>query len=86
MGLVNKVVPAEKLEEEVEAWCNELLAKSPTSLAILKASFNADSDNIWGIHMMGKPACDLYFGTEEAMEGRNAFMEKRQPDFKKFRK
>jgi len=85
MGLVNKVVPADKLEEEVATWCKELLEKSPTSLAVLKYSFNTDTD-CYNTHMMGMRACDLYFGTDEAMEGRNAFMEKRKPDFNKFRK
>ncbi|MHB1419925.1 MAG: 1,4-dihydroxy-2-naphthoyl-CoA synthase [Bacillota bacterium] len=84
MGLVNKVVPDDQLEQEVQVWCNSLLAKSPTSLQALKASFNADTDNIWGIHSMAGVALNLYYGTDEAAEGRNAFMEKRPPDFRKF--
>lgn len=87
MGLVNVVVPADKLEKEVDNWCKELLAKSPSSLAALKASFNADSDSILGIHRMANPLLlKLYYATEESIEGRNAFLEKRPPDFNKFRK
>lgn len=86
MGLVNKVVPPEKLEEEVEKMCDTLLSHSPTSLKALKTSFNADSDSIRGIHSMAGIALNLYYGTDEAMEGRNAFMEKRKPDFSKYRK
>lgn len=86
MGLVNQVVPPEKLIDEVENVCETLLSHSPTSLAALKTSFNADSESIWGIHSMAGIALNLYYGTDEAMEGRNAFMEKRKPDFSKFRK
>ncbi|WP_347487785.1 1,4-dihydroxy-2-naphthoyl-CoA synthase [Desulfoscipio sp. XC116] len=86
MGLVNKVVPSENLEEEVEKMCDTLLSHSPTSLAALKTSFNADTESIWGIHSMAGIALNLYYGTDEAVEGRNAFMEKREPDFSKFRK
>jgi dihydroxynaphthoic acid synthetase len=86
MGLVNKVVPAEKLEEEVEKMCDTMLSHSLTALAALKTSFNADSESIWGLHSMAGIALNLYYGTDEAMEGRNAFMEKRKPDFSKFRK
>lgn len=86
MGLVNKVVPPDKLEEEVDNMCATLLAHSPTALAALKTSFNADTESIWGIHSMAGIALNLYYGTDEAMEGRNAFMEKRKPDFSKFRK
>ncbi|MFZ5631465.1 MAG: enoyl-CoA hydratase-related protein [Bacillota bacterium] len=86
MGLVNRVVSPEKLEEEVEKMCDTLLSHSPTALAALKASFNADSESIWGIHSMAGIALNLYYGTDEALEGRNAFMEKRKPDFSRFRK
>jgi naphthoate synthase len=85
MGLVNKVVPYDKLDEEVDAWCKEILAKSPTALKMLKASFNADSDNIEGISAMAMGSLDLFYNTDEAMEGRNAFVEKRPVDFSKFR-
>jgi dihydroxynaphthoic acid synthetase len=86
MGLVNRVVPPEKLEEEVEKMCDTLLSHSPTALAALKTSFNADTESIWGIHSMAGIALNLYYDTDEAVEGRNAFMEKRKPDFGKFRK
>ena len=86
MGLVNRIVAPEKLEEEVEKVCDTLLSHSPTALAALKTSFNADTESIWGIHSMAGVALNLYYGTDEAMEGRNAFMEKRKPDFAKFRK
>jgi len=86
MGLVNRVVEPEKLEEEVDKLCDTLLSYSPTALAALKASFNADTESIWGIHSMAGIALNLYYGTDEAMEGRNAFVEKRKPDFSKFRK
>ena len=87
MGLVNKVVPPDKLDEEVDALCKELLAKSPIALGAVKASFHADSDNILGIHRMANPFfLNLYYGTDEALEGKNAFMEKRPPDYSKFRK
>ncbi len=82
MGLVNKVVPANQLRAEVEAWCAELLEKSPTALQLAKYSFNADTDHIHGITEMGFSALELYYQTPEAMEGRNAFVEKRKPDFR----
>jgi naphthoate synthase len=82
MGLVNTVVPAAELRAEVEAWCRELLAKSPTALKLAKFSFNADTDHIHGITELGFSALELYYGTAEAQEGRNAFVEKRAPDFR----
>jgi naphthoate synthase len=82
MGLVNKVVPAVQLRAEVEQWCRELLEKSPTALQLAKYSFNADTDHIHGITEMGFSALELYYQTAEAQEGRNAFIEKRQPDFR----
>lgn len=86
MGLVNRVVPKEKLEEEVAAWCREILEKSPTSISFLKASFNADTDHIWGINFTCMKGLELYYNTPESMEGRNAFVEKRKPEFFKYRK
>ncbi|HBV96008.1 MAG: dihydroxynaphthoic acid synthetase [Peptococcaceae bacterium BICA1-7] len=86
MGLVNKVVLPEKLEEEVEKMCDIILSHSPTSLAALKASFNADTESVWGIHTMSGVALNMYYGTDEALEGKNAFLEKRKPDFGKYRK
>ncbi len=86
MGLVNKVVPAEELEAEVEKWCREILEKAPTALATLKASFNSDTDHAFGIHSVAGQALRLYYNMPESHEGLNAFMEKRKPDFGKFRK
>ncbi len=86
MGLVNRVVEPDKLEEEVERICETLLSHSPTALAALKVSFNADSESIWGIHSMAGVALNLYYGTEEAFEGKSAFLEKRRPDFDRYRK
>jgi 2-ketocyclohexanecarboxyl-CoA hydrolase len=86
MGLVNAVVPAAELMETARAWAGEILAKSPTALKIAKASFNAETDHIKGISALGMSALALYYGTEEAMEGRNAFMERRPPDFGKYRR
>ncbi len=83
MGLVNKVVPAAELRREVEQWCTELLAKSPTALKLAKASFNADTEHIHGIGALGFAALELYYGTEEAQEGARAFNEKRAPNFRK---
>jgi 2-ketocyclohexanecarboxyl-CoA hydrolase len=81
MGLVNAVVPNGELDAEVERWCEEIVAKSPTAIAIAKRSFNADSEAIRGSGMLGFQALGLYFGTDEAKEGGNAFREKRTPDF-----
>jgi 2-ketocyclohexanecarboxyl-CoA hydrolase len=81
MGLVNRVVPDSELDAEVATWCAEINERSPTAIAIAKRSFNADSESIRGIGMLGFQALALYFGTEEAKEGGNAFREKRPPDF-----
>jgi 2-ketocyclohexanecarboxyl-CoA hydrolase len=86
MGLVNKVVPLAQLRAETEAWCKELLEKSPTALALAKQSFNVDSELRAGVAQFAGTALNLYYGTDEAMEGRNAFVEKRPVDYKKFRK
>ena len=83
MGLVNVVVPHDKLDDEVAHWCAELSERSPTAIAIAKASFNADSDNIRGIGSLGLQALALYYGTEESREGVRAFNEKRPPQFRK---
>ena len=82
MGLVNAVVPDEELDAEVDRWCAEILAKSPTAIAIAKRSFNADSENIRGIGHLAFQALALYFGTDEAKEGGMALREKRDPDFR----
>jgi 1,4-dihydroxy-2-naphthoyl-CoA synthase len=86
MGLVNKVVPLADLRKEVEQWCRELLEKSPTALAMAKQSFNVDSETRAGVAEFASTALNLYYQTEEAMEGRNAFVEKRPVNFKKYRK
>ena len=84
MGLVNKVVPLEKLEEETVAWCREMLAHSPTALRFLKLSLNADCDGQVGLLDLVGSTTMLYYQTEEAQEGKKAFIEKRQPNFSKF--
>jgi 2-ketocyclohexanecarboxyl-CoA hydrolase len=85
MGLVNKVVPLADLRAEVEQWCRELLDKSPTALALAKQSFNIDSEQRAGVAQFAHTALNLYYQTAEALEGRNAFVEKRPVDFGKFR-
>ena len=86
MGLVNKVVPPKDLRPEVEQWCTELLDKSPTALALAKQSFNIDSEQRAGVAQFAHTALGLYYRTEEAMEGRNAFVDKRPVNFAQFRK
>jgi len=85
-GLVNKVVPKEELRDEVRRWADEMLAKSPTALKVLKHSFNADSEAIAGIGTLAFDALDLFVETDEAREGYVAFNEKRSPEFAKFRR
>jgi naphthoate synthase len=84
MGLVNTVVPLARLEEESIRWANEILEKSPLALRVLKAAFNADTDGLAGIQQLGGDATLLYYLTEEAKEGRDAFLQKRKPNFGKF--
>jgi 2-ketocyclohexanecarboxyl-CoA hydrolase len=86
MGLVNHVVPAAHLMEEARAWAREILALSPTAIKLAKASFNADTDHIKGFSALGMSALALYYSSDEAMEGRNAFSERRPPDFARFRR
>lgn len=86
MGLVNKVVPLDKLEETTMEWCAKILEKSPIALRMLKSSFNADLDGQAGIQELAGNATLLYYLSEEAKEGKNAFLEKRKPDFSKFPK
>lgn len=86
MGLVNKVVPLEQLEEVTIAWCQKILEKSPIALRMLKASFNAELDGQAGIQQLAGDATLLYYLSEEAKEGKDAFLEKRKPDFSKFPK
>jgi len=83
MGLVNAVVPDAELDAEVERWCSEIAALSPTALAIAKRSFNVDSESIRGISAMGMQALALFYQTEESREGVRAFLEKRPPKFRK---
>jgi 2-ketocyclohexanecarboxyl-CoA hydrolase len=82
MGLVNAVVPHDQLDATVDAWCVELLERSPTALSLAKRSFNADSDNIRGIGNMGLQALALYYQSDEAREGTQAYLEKRKPNFR----
>src|SRR5688500_11443248 len=84
MGLVNKVVPLAELEAATVEWCRKILAKSPLSLRLLKASFNADTDGMAGIQQLAGDATLLYYMSEEAQEGRDAYLEKRPPNFDKF--
>ena len=84
MGLVNTVVPLEHLEEETLQWCREMLALSPFSLRLLKASFNAAEDGLAGIQQLAHDANLLFYGSEEAKEGREAYKQKRKPDFDQF--
>ncbi|MBA2319306.1 MAG: 1,4-dihydroxy-2-naphthoyl-CoA synthase [Euzebyales bacterium] len=86
MGLVNTVVPLERLEEETVAWCREMLAHSPLALRMLKASLNAADDGLAGIQQLAGDATLLYYLSEEAQEGRDAYVDKRTPDFGKFPK
>ncbi|HBU24201.1 MAG TPA: 1,4-dihydroxy-2-naphthoyl-CoA synthase [Chlorobaculum sp.] len=86
MGLVNTVVPLEKLEEETIQWCREILANSPLAIRCLKAALNADCDGQAGLQELAGNATLLYYMSEEGQEGRNAFVEKRKPDFSKFPK
>jgi naphthoate synthase len=85
-GLVNAVVPLDRLEEETLGWCRELLAMSPLALRVLKAGSNAGMDGLAGVQQLAGDATLLYYMTEEAQEGRDAFTEKRPPDFSRFPK
>ncbi len=84
MGLVNAVVPLAELEAEAVKWCREMLQLSPTALRVLKAAFNADTDGLAGIQELAGNATALYYMTPEGQEGRDAWLEKRPPDFSKF--
>jgi naphthoate synthase len=86
MGMVNTVVPLERLEQETVQWCREMLALSPFALRLLKASFNATEDGLSGIQQLAHDANLLFYGSEEAQEGRDAYKEKRTPDFARFPK
>jgi len=84
MGLVNTVVPLAELEAETVQWCREMLANSPIALRCLKAALNADCDGQAGLQELAGNATLLYYLSEEGKEGKNAFLEKRKPDFRKF--
>ena len=86
MGLVNKVVPVEKLEEEGVEWAKQILQHSPMALRVLKSAFNAELDGQAGIQELAGNATLFYYMSEEAQEGKKAYLEKRKPDFKKFPK
>jgi naphthoate synthase len=84
MGLVNKVVPLDQLEAEGILWAKEILEKSPLSIRLLKSAFNAELDGQAGIQELAGNATLLYYMSDEAQEGKNAYNEKRKPDFSKF--
>jgi naphthoate synthase len=83
-GLVNAVVPLDRLEDETVAWCREMLALSPFALRLVKASFNASEDGLAGLQQLAHDANLLFYGSPEAREGRTAYTEKREPDFSQF--
>ena len=84
MGLVNTVVQLEQLEEETVRWCREMLEMSPMALRMIKASMNAADDGLAGIQQLAGDATLLYYQTDEAQEGRDAYVNKRKPDFDQF--
>ncbi|MCT4599349.1 MAG: 1,4-dihydroxy-2-naphthoyl-CoA synthase [Marinifilaceae bacterium] len=86
MGLVNKVVPLDKLEDEVVEWCEIIMQRSPMAIRMIKAGLNAELDGQAGIQELAGNATLLYYMTDEAQEGKNAFLEKRNPDFEQFPK
>jgi naphthoate synthase len=86
MGLVNTVVPLERLEQETVQWCTEMLALSPFALRLMKASFNAAEDGLTGVQQLAHDANLLFYGTQEAQEGRDSYRDKRKPDFSRFPK
>lgn len=86
MGMVNKVVPPESLEDEVVAWCEQMMQHSPLALRMIKAGLNAELDGQAGIQQLAGDATMLYYMLDEAQEGGRAFLEKRKPDFKKYPK
>jgi naphthoate synthase len=85
-GLVNAVVPLEELEAETVRWCREMLSESPLALRLLKAGYNAGVDGLAGVQQLAGDATLLYYMSEEAQEGRDAYKEKRAPDFSRFPK
>ncbi|RJR30918.1 MAG: 1,4-dihydroxy-2-naphthoyl-CoA synthase [Desulfobacteraceae bacterium] len=85
MGLVNKVVPLDKLQDEAESWCQEICNMSPTAIKFLKQAFNADTDHMYGFENMAMSAVRLFWGSDEAAEAKRAKMEKRKPNWGTFR-
>lgn len=86
MGWINKVVPLADVEKETIEWCKEILKKSPTAIRFIKAAMNADTDGVAGLQQLAGDSTMLYYTTDEGKEGRDAFLEKRDPDFDKFPK
>jgi len=86
MGLVNKVVPAAELMDAARAWAQRIVTMSPTAIKLAKQSFNTDTEAIRGVSALGISAVTLYYASEEALEGKAAFMENRKPDFRQFRR
>ena len=84
MGMVNKVVPLEQLEDEGWTWAQEILEKSPLAIRLLKSAFNADLDGQAGIQELAGNATLLFYMTEQGQEGRKAYVEKRKPEFRKY--
>jgi len=84
MGLVNAVVPLAEVERETLRWCREILERSPMAIRVLKSAFNARTDGEAGLQELAGNATLLYYMTEEAREGRDAYVEKRKPDFSRF--
>lgn len=84
IGLINKVVPAGKLMEEVDSWCQEIVNRSPTAIKFLKTAMNTPTDWIYGMQRFAGEALWQYYAGDEALEGRMSFMEKRKPDYKQF--
>jgi naphthoate synthase len=84
MGLVNTVVPVEALEEETVSWCRQMLRHSPLALRLLKASLNAADDGLAGIQQLAGDATLLYYMSDEAQEGKDAYLDKRRPEFERF--
>lgn len=86
MNWINKVVPLDEVESVTLDWCNEILQKSPTAIRFIKAAMNADTDGLAGLQQFAGDATMLYYTTDEGKEGRDAFNEKRKPDFQQFSK
>ena len=84
MGLVNTVVPLDELETETVSWCREMLKLSPLALRLIKSGFNAADEGLAGVQQLAGDATLLFYMSEEAQEGRNAYLEKRSPDFSRF--